>query len=63
MIWTPKEYYYTDKIRHNKQGRTCGMHGRQTEMGIEFWWVKLQERDYQQDLGRGGRNNIKTDLK
>jgi hypothetical protein len=63
MICTLKEYYYRDKIEHNKQGRACGMHGRQTEMDIEFWWVNLQERDYQQDLGTDGRNNIKIDLK
>ena len=39
------------------------MHGRQREKDIEFWWVNLQERDYQQDLGTDGRNNIKIDLK
>ena len=40
-----------------------GMHGRQREMDIEFWWENLQERDYQQDLGIDGRNNTRIDLK
>jgi len=63
MICTLKEYYYRDKIKHNKQGRARGMHGRQREMDIEFWWENLQERDYQQDLGIDGRNNTRIDLK
>jgi hypothetical protein len=61
MICTLKDYYYRDK--KSTVNRACSTHGRQTEIDIEFWWVNLQERNYEQDLGIDGRNNIKIDLK